>query len=97
MVKGKKYELSIEEIEDTYGTRVNAVIPLDEVVPMSNSERIPAYIYGKHSDFVDGVSRLASLYAGQPVSPSQRKVSILAKILAIFGLGRPGRKNYNSI
>ena len=84
MVKGKRYELSIEEIEDTYGTRVNAIIPLDEVVPISNSERIPAYMYGKRSDFVGGISKLVGLYSGQPaITPSQKR-GIIYVLLSIF-------------
>ena len=84
MVKGKRYELSIEEIEDTYGTRVGAIIPLDEIVPISSSERIPAFIYGKRSEFVGGISKLAGLYSGQPLTVPKSRQGIFAKLLSLF-------------
>ena len=64
-VANKRYELSIEEIEEVYGDKVLGVLPEDEIVPISISEHIPAYLLSKRADFSKSIRHIARLYAAQ--------------------------------
>lgn len=59
-VKGKKYELQPDEIEDASGSKVVAAIPDDDIVNESLAERIPAYMINRNSNFSRAVTKLAS-------------------------------------
>jgi septum site-determining protein MinD len=61
-VKNKKYEMSLHEVEDLYEGRVGAVIPEDEIVPISIEERIPAYILDRRGPFSSSIHRNAKFY-----------------------------------
>ena len=43
-VRNKRYEISVGEIEDIYEKKVSGVIEEDDIVPISVSEHIPAFI-----------------------------------------------------
>jgi MinD-like ATPase involved in chromosome partitioning or flagellar assembly len=58
-VKGKKYELQADEIEDASGDKVVAAIPDDDLVNESLAERIPACMMGRSSEFSKAVTKLA--------------------------------------
>ncbi len=62
-VANKKYELGVDEIEDVYGDKVLATLPEDEIVPISISEHIPAYILSKRAKFSQSISDLADYYS----------------------------------
>ena len=65
-VKGKKYELQPDEIEDASEDKVVAAIPDDDIVNESLAERIPACMMGRNSDFSKAVTKLAvKLSAGK--------------------------------
>ena len=64
-VSGKRYELSIEEIEDAYGDKALAALPDDETVPMSIAAHIPAYLYKPRCQFSKAVKELARRYAAR--------------------------------
>ena len=48
-IKNKKYEVSMQEIEESYEGTVTGMIPEDEVVPISIAEHIPAYLLNQRS------------------------------------------------
>jgi MinD-like ATPase involved in chromosome partitioning or flagellar assembly len=60
MVKGKKYELVADEIEDASGDKVVAEIPYDDIVGEGLAEKIPACVIGRNSDFSKAVAKLAA-------------------------------------
>lgn len=62
-IKNKRYEISMGEIADAYGKKPLGAIPEDEIVPISISEHIPAYVVGPHSKFVTGIKGLSRNYA----------------------------------
>ncbi len=64
-VKNTKYEFSIDEIEDMYENRAVGVIPEDEIVPLSVSEHIPAYLINPKSNFSRAMKTLARRYSSR--------------------------------
>ena len=62
-VRSRRWELNVGEIEDTYGNRVSAILPEDDVVPMSIASHIPAFLYGKRSSFTKGMERFSRMYS----------------------------------
>lgn len=63
-VRNRKYELSIDELEDVCGDRMLAVLPEDEVVPVSVATRTPAYVLDPKSNFSAAINVLARHYSG---------------------------------
>ncbi len=66
---GKRFELSVREIEETYGRRAQAALPEDTTVPESIATHIPAYIFRRNSPFSRAVGDLARFFEGD--SPAQ--------------------------
>jgi len=64
-VKNKKYEFSVEEIEDMYENRVIGVLPEDEIVPLSVSEHIPAYLINRRDSFSRSIRDLSRRYSSR--------------------------------
>ena len=63
-VKGRKYELQPDEIEDASEAKVMATIPDDDIVSESLAEKIPACMISKTSDFSKAVAALANKLSG---------------------------------
>lgn len=91
-VRNKRYELSIKEIEDTFGAPALAVLPEDDVVPKSTAFHIPAYLMDQRAPFCAQLRKAAFTIAGnvekQPVeaapahTPSlQPNTSVIAGII----------------
>jgi MinD-like ATPase involved in chromosome partitioning or flagellar assembly len=62
-IKNKRYEISIGEIEEIYDKKLRGAIPEDEVVPISVSEHIPAYVISPNSKFATNIRGVARKYA----------------------------------
>jgi MinD-like ATPase involved in chromosome partitioning or flagellar assembly len=58
-----KYELHPREIEETYGSKAIGLLPEDEIVPISISEHIPAYVLSRKARFSQAVTDLANTYS----------------------------------
>ncbi len=65
MVKNKKYELSMPDIQELSEVRVIAMMPDDEEVSVSTAEHIPVYVYDKKSKFSKAVIDLANIYVSR--------------------------------
>ncbi len=64
-IKNTKYEFSVEEIEDMYENRAIGAIPEDEIVPLSVSEHIPAYLINPRANFSRNIKILARRYSSR--------------------------------
>ncbi len=64
-IRNKRYEISVGEIEEIYEKRVRGAIPEDDVVPISVSEHIPAYVISPNSRFSVTVRAIARKYASR--------------------------------
>jgi MinD-like ATPase involved in chromosome partitioning or flagellar assembly len=62
-IRNRRYEISLGEIEEIYGRKIRGAIPEDEVVPISISEHIPAYITSPNSKFSISIKGVARKYA----------------------------------
>ncbi|MDE1869356.1 MAG: AAA family ATPase [Candidatus Micrarchaeota archaeon] len=58
-VRSRRWELNVSEIEETYGSKVTALFPEDDTVPMSIAAHIPAYLFNKRSPFSSGMSNFS--------------------------------------
>lgn len=58
-VRNKKYEISIREIEETYEGEIAAILPEDEIVPMSIASKIPACLLNPRNRFCREMFNLA--------------------------------------
>ena len=63
MVRGRRYELRADEIEEAWGDRILGSLPYDDSVSAAAAERIPAYLSGKSSPFSKSMRTLAGKYA----------------------------------
>ena len=64
-VRSRSFELSPREIESAYGSRVDAMFPEDDSVPMSIAAHIPAYLYRKRSPFSRAMFDFTRLYSAR--------------------------------
>lgn len=91
-IRNKKYEISIGEIEEIYEKKVLGEIPEDEVVPISISEHIPAYLVSPSSKFAVGIRGIARNYiAGTDVSLMNQRTAgfgsgIVQFLKRLFGI-----------
>lgn len=88
-IKNRKYEISIPEIQEIYERKVLAAIPEDDIVPISVSEHIPAFIVSPGSKVSVGIRSIAKKYAsgGNSTSVSKQESSgILEFLRRLFGL-----------
>ena len=75
-VKGR-YEISLEEVQESTGIPVVAKVKEDEIVNMALSERIPATLFAKGSRFSREISKLSSSLIGE-----KQRMSLLNKLFA---------------
>ncbi len=64
-ITNKKYELTTDEIEDTYKSKVLSKLPMDDIVPTSIAEHIPACLLAPSSKFSVLMKELAKSYASR--------------------------------
>ena len=84
MIKGKKYELSLPEIQEVAEVHVIAALPEDENVLISTTEHVPVYIYNKRSQFSKAILDLANIYTSRvsfiKESPVEKGGGIFSKL-----------------
>ncbi len=93
-VKNRKYEFTIEEIEDMYENKAIGVIPEDEIVPTSISQHIPAFLENPGANFSRSMKNLGRRYAARVDTlemegfedSSLKKGGIIAFIMKLLGL-----------
>lgn len=86
-VYGKKFELSIDEIESVVGIPVMAVIPHDVRVLKALSEFMPYTSYKPRSEGSEEYRKLAALILGEKYSPDS--------LQGFFGWRSPKRQDIN--
>jgi MinD-like ATPase involved in chromosome partitioning or flagellar assembly len=64
-VTNKRYEFSIDEIEDMYEKKALAVLPMADIVPSSISSHIPAYLTTSRDPFSRSMKGLARRYTSR--------------------------------
>ena len=75
-IQNKKYEISLKEIEDIYEKKAIGTIPEDEIVPISISDHIPAYMLRPNSKFSERIAMLAEKYVyGESVAKRAGKTA----------------------
>ena len=84
MVRGKRYELSLREIEELSEAHVIAVLPEDEKVAVNTAEHIPVYIYDKRTKFSRSIAELADVYTSRVAIESERHVYKRWDIFSFF-------------
>ena len=62
MVKGRRYELRQDEIQDAFECRIAGVLPADEAVNAAVAERIPVFLESRNSPFSRAMAKLAAKY-----------------------------------
>ncbi len=62
-VRGKRYELRAEEIQDAWGDRLIGELPEDEAVVESAAERMPVFLESRGSKFSRSMRVIADRYA----------------------------------
>lgn len=73
--RNKPYEVSVDEIEESYGKKALVVFPEDESVPESIAMHIPVVIYDRQARFSKIAARLAASYKHKgAVQPSEKRV-----------------------
>lgn len=91
-IKNKGFEVTLREIEESYNGVMTGTIPDDDIVPLSISERIPAYLVSPNSRFSKQISKATRRYGakvgGGYISDMRDGISFIDRILALFGLGR---------
>lgn len=65
MVRGRRYELSLRDIEELTENHVIASLPEDEKVDVSIAEHIPIYLYDKKVRFSKAITDLADVYTSR--------------------------------
>lgn len=63
MVRNKRYELSLLDIQELSEAHVISALPADEEVPISMAEHIPLYVYNRRAMFSKAIADLANVYA----------------------------------
>ena len=72
-VYNKNFELSLDDIEDTSGVPVMAVIPHDVNVPKAQSEFIPLIDHSPNSEASEEYKKLAASLIGEQYKPPKMK------------------------
>ena len=81
-IRSPKYEINLEEIEDTLGIPVVARIKDDSTMVKSLFTRIPASIYDRHSKFTKEIMKFSDAISGEPT-----KMPFWKKMFS-FGIGK---------
>lgn len=86
-IKNRKYEISLDEIEELFGERAVGAFPEDEIVPISIAEHIPAYLLNRRAEFSRRIADLSGLY-GPKAGPeiTEQGGGIWAFIKRLLGL-----------
>ncbi|MDE1865701.1 MAG: AAA family ATPase [Candidatus Micrarchaeota archaeon] len=93
-MRNKRYEISIQEIEESYEGSVTGAVPEDEIVPLSIAEHIPAYLLNQRCGFSEGVSRASKRYAarvGGRYASKREGMSLWDRLLTVLGLRKRNR------
>lgn len=94
-VRNRRYEFSVEEIEDMYENKTISILPDDDSVPQSISQHIPIDLRYPKSNFSLAMKQLARRYASRlgsiqlnsPRGDSEsRRKGILGFILGLLGM-----------
>jgi len=64
-IRSRAFELSPREIESVYGSRIDAMLPEDDAVPMSIAAHIPVYHYRKRAQFSRAMLDFSRLYSSR--------------------------------
>lgn len=85
-VRNRKYEISLKEIEEIYEKKVHGVLPEDEIVPVSISQHIPAYLISPHSKFSTNIKNIARKYSSvrSQSAPATKKRSVLSGFIELL-------------
>ncbi|MDE1874338.1 MAG: MinD/ParA family protein [Candidatus Micrarchaeota archaeon] len=62
MVRGRRYELRQDEIQDAFSCKIAGVLPADDAVNSALAERIPVFLSNKGASFSKAMGRLSSRY-----------------------------------
>src|SRR5437899_5264274 len=81
-VRFTDYELTVNEIESTCGSRVISIIPEEEKIPISIALGMPAVVSYPNSQVSIEIKKLAALLLGEPYSPS----GLVYTLKKMFGL-----------
>ncbi len=85
-VTGKRYEISIKEIEDVFGEDAKGVLPEDPSVPLSVSMHIPAYLFRPSCSFSKSIAKIAKSYAHiSEKREKRRSKGFLPRVLETLG------------
>jgi MinD-like ATPase involved in chromosome partitioning or flagellar assembly len=84
MIRNKRYELHMDEIEEMYEQPAIAALPEDDVVPMSVADHTPAVMYNKHAPFSREIARLARKYAGRSFAVGEPRQGFWSRFLGFF-------------
>lgn len=68
--KEERYELTPEQVEETLGVPMLAVIPEDDKVPESIAAGVPVITYAKYSDASIEIKKLAAKISGDEYKPA---------------------------
>lgn len=86
-IKNKKYEISTGELEEIYEKKLMVDILEEEIVPISISEHIPAYIIGPNTEFYKSINKIARRYIKGAVPPTaQQQTGFQQFIKKMLGL-----------
>ncbi len=80
-VKGKKYELSTEQITDILGIPIIAEIPEDKNVPISISEKKPVIDHAPDSPAAVEIKKLAAWMTGKKYESPKKSSTMLQKLI----------------
>jgi MinD-like ATPase involved in chromosome partitioning or flagellar assembly len=83
----KKYELSLGEIDDVYGSKSLIALPEDPQIPINEAHHIPIIISNPNSPFCSNLNVLVRFYAakkGSMMNRSTAKTGLLDGIIAFF-------------
>jgi MinD-like ATPase involved in chromosome partitioning or flagellar assembly len=94
-IKNRGYEVSLREIEESYNGVMTGTLPDDDIVPLSISERIPAYLINQNNKFSRQVAKAVSRYGAKVGINYTTNIggggSFIDRLLAMLGLGRRNR------
>ncbi|MDE1768165.1 MAG: AAA family ATPase [Candidatus Micrarchaeota archaeon] len=89
-VTNRKYEFSIEEIEDMYENKAIGILPEDNTVPTSIAEHIPAFLVNPKSGFSRAIRETARRYVSKSeilrIAPEAGKGGILGLVRKVIGI-----------
>jgi len=87
-IKNRRYEISRQELEQIYEKKIMADIIEEEIVPLSISEHIPAYIIDPNTGFYKSITKIAKACSAEVVAMDQstKKTGVLDSFKSKLGL-----------